>query len=193
MLAGANTLGNDELDLVFAGRDPAFGVDLGHPQRDAARSTVVGVFQVDLDPGMPVFAVGMERLGAAPLGGAGAEPAPEQCLEKIAVLGRLALAEPAARALETGVPVGWRAEVLPGLPVGSQLVVGGAFLGVLEHLVGFAHFLETRLGRRLLADVGMVLARQAPVGLLDVVGACVTRQAHQLVIILEFHDFPLEG
>ena len=120
-----------------------------------------------------------------------AKAAPEQGLEEIAVLGRFLFAEAAAGAFRAGVPVRWRTEILPGLPVGAQSVISAALLRILEHFIGFADVLEARFGARLLAQVRMVFAGQPPVRLLDVIGAGIPCQAHHLVVVLVFHgSFP---
>src|SRR5579863_7513470 len=72
--------------------------------------------------------------------------------------------------LEAARPIGRRPELLTGLPVAAQLIVGGTLLRVLQDLVGFLHFLELLLGILLLADVRMVFAGKTAVGLLDVLG-----------------------
>src|SRR6202035_1177345 len=52
---------------------------------------------------------------------------------------------------------------------GSELVVGGALLGILERLIRLGDFLEFLLGTGLLGDIGMVFARQPAISLLDIV------------------------
>ena len=92
----------------------------------------------------------------------GKTAAPEQACEEVAELlgtGRLATVK-----LETLIPVRWRPEILAGLPVGAQLVVGGALFRIFEHLIGFSHLLESFFGIRLLADVRVVLSGQFAVG-----------------------------
>jgi hypothetical protein len=73
------------------------------------------------------------------------------------------------------------------MPVASDAVVGGAALGVLQHLVGLGHVLEARLGLDLLADVGVVLARKLAVGALDrgLVGGAL--DAEHGVVVLVVH------
>src|SRR5580692_2431443 len=44
--------------------------------------------------------------------------------------------------LEAAAPVRGRPKLLPGLPVGAELVVCGTLLRVLQHLIRFLHFLE---------------------------------------------------
>src|SRR5438552_2575125 len=56
------------------------------------------------------------------------------------------------------------------LPIGPDRVVPLALLGIAEDLVGLIDLLEALLGLRLLVDVRVVLARQLPVGLLDLAG-----------------------
>ena len=113
--------------------------------------------------------------------------AAEQRLEEVAVVRAIAGAEIAPAELEAGIPARRRLEVLPGLPLAAHLIVGGALLGILQHLVGLAQLLEARLGIGLLADVRMVLARQLAVGALDLVLRRAARQSEGLVVVLEFH------
>src|ERR1700720_1087403 len=93
----------------------------------------------------------------------------------------------AAGELEAAAPVRGRPELLAGFPVGAELVVRGALLGVLQHLVGLLHLLEARLRVRLLAHIGVVLARQPPVGVLDLIRARGSLHAQDLVVVTEFH------
>jgi hypothetical protein len=99
--------------------------------------------------------------------------AAEDGVEKVAVVKTLGAAEVHAAAIARSlprVPARRWAEVLPGLVVGAQLVVGGALFRVAQHLVGFGDFLEARLGVFFLADVRVVFARQLAVGFFDLVG-----------------------
>src|SRR6185436_16200606 len=91
-----------------------------------------------------------------------------------------AATRPAAK-LEPAAEIRWRPKLLARLPVAAELVVGGAFFRVLENLVGLLHLLELRLGVLLLADVGVKLPREAPIGLLDVVGGGGARHPEGLV------------
>ena len=91
----------------------------------------------------------------------------EQRFEEITVGRGVATGKAAATEFKAGVPVRRWIEVLAGLPVRAQLVVGRAFFRVLEYLVGLADFLEACLGVCLLADIGMVFARQLAIGTLD--------------------------
>ena len=78
-------------------------------------------------------------------------------------------------------------EVLTGLIVGAELIVGGTLFRVLEDLVGLADFFEARLGVLLLAHIGMIFSRQLAVGAFDFILRCVAFQAHDFVIIFKFH------
>src|SRR5579862_3626307 len=93
--------------------------------------------------------------------------------------------------LEAAAEVRRRPELLSRLPVGAELVVRGALLGVLQHLVRLLHFLEARLGVWLLAYIGVVLAGQPPVGALDLIRGGGALDAQDLVVVTEFHG-PLE-
>src|SRR5258706_14254660 len=74
-------------------------------------------------------------------------------------------------AAELFFPVRRRAEALPRPIAAAQTVVGGAFLRILERLVGFADFLGFFLGAGLLGNVGTVLSRELAVHVLDVLRA----------------------
>src|SRR5205814_5715540 len=91
-----------------------------------------------------------------------------------------------AAGAEAVEPVRRRTEVLAGAEA-AEAVVGGALFLVAQRLVGLRDLLELLLGVRLLGDVRVVLAREAAVGLLDVVVAHATLDAEDLVIVLVFH------
>ena len=78
-------------------------------------------------------------------------------------------------------------KLLTGLPVGAELIVGRAFFRVLQHLVGFAQFLEFRFGIRFLADIRVILARQLAVGALDFILGGVAFHPQYFVVIFEIH------
>ncbi len=79
-------------------------------------------------------------------------------------------------------PLGWKPPFLEA--VGAVAVVGGAALGVGQHLVRLGRLLELRLGLGVVAvDVRVQLAREAAEGLLDLVGVGVARDAETLVVI----------
>src|SRR6185312_1349478 len=119
---------------------------------------------------------------AAPARGA-AEDA--HLLEKVGQIDVAQVLLPAgAEAVE---PVGRRPEVLPGTEARAEAVVGGALFLVAQRLVGLGDFLELLLGVRFLRDVGVVLARELAVRLLDVVFARGALDAEDLVVILVLH------
>src|SRR3954465_8665047 len=95
------------------------------------------------------------------------------------------LAAAAAEALE---PVGRRAEILPRPEAAAQAVVGGALFLVAQGFVRLGDLLEFLLGVGFLRDVGMVLARELAVGLLDLVLARRAGHPEDLVVILVFHN-----
>ena len=92
-----------------------------------------------------------------------------------------------AAGAEAVEPVGRRAEILAGTKARAERVVGGALFLVAQRLVGLRDLLELLLGVRLLGDVRVVLAREAPVSLLDLVVARAPLDAEDLVIVLVFH------
>ena len=132
---------------MVAGRDAPVFRQLGHAQRDASCRPAVAVLQIDRHLGVVVLAA--HAKGPSPTGGARiGRVTAEQFLEEGAVVrrARVGIRIAAAAELEAGVPVRRRAKVLPGLPVWAELIVGGALLRVLEHLVGLADLLEPILG-----------------------------------------------
>ena len=63
----------------------------------------------------------------------------------------------------------------------TELVITGPGLGITEHLVGAADFLETVFSSRILVDVGVVLTRHAPISALEAVGIHIPADAEQVV------------
>ncbi len=63
----------------------------------------------------------------------------------------------------------------------TELVITGPGLGITEHLVGTADFLETVFSSRILVDVGVVLTRHAPISPLEAVGVHIPADAEQVV------------
>jgi hypothetical protein len=70
------------------------------------------------------------------------------------------------------------------LPLRTDGVVALALLGIGEDLVGLVDLLEALLRLRFLVDVRVVLARELAVGLLDLLGARILRDAECLVVVL---------
>src|SRR4029078_11515608 len=83
--------------------------------------------------------------------------------------------------------------VLTRLPVLAEAVVELALLGVAEHLIRLGDLLEAILRARVLVDVRMVLARELPVRLADVLGARTARDAEGLVVVVEADRHPRQG
>ena len=76
-------------------------------------------------------------------------------------------------------------------PVGAEFVVLAALLRVAEHLVRLVDGLEACLGGLVAGvDVGMKLARELPVRLLDFLVGGVLGHAERRVVVLEFHCVP---
>src|SRR5690606_33568975 len=69
----------------------------------------------------------------------------------------------------------------------AQLVIGGALLRVAQRLVGLVDGLEFFLCPGFLADVGVVLAGEPPVGSLDLRFAGAGFDAEDPVVVLELH------
>src|SRR2546426_10139213 len=154
---------------------------------ELALGAVRGFLQADVDVDRVVLAAEGHVARAAKAAAAAGE-----CAERLEQVRQVDAAEVLAGvAAEALVPVGRRAEILPG-PVRAEAVEGGALLLVPERLVRLGHFLELLLGVRLLRDVGVVLARELAVGLLDVLVARAALDAQDLVIVLVFHSLNIE-
>src|SRR5690606_18942543 len=69
----------------------------------------------------------------------------------------------------------------------AQLVIGLAPGRIAQRLVGLVDRLELVFGAGLLADIGMVLARQPAIGGLDLRFARIGLNAQNTVVILELH------
>ena len=113
--------------------------------------------------------------------------AAEQRFEEVAEIHSLAGAGIAIAELEAAVPAGRRMELLAAPVALADVVVRGALLRVVQRFVGLRHFLEACLGVGLLADVGMVFARQLAIGALDLVLGGVALHTEGGVVVLELH------
>src|SRR5438105_4952585 len=91
---------------------------------------------------------------------------------------------PRVHVLETAGPRGTSAPLRELLPLGADRVISLSLVGIAEDFVSLVDLLEAPLGVRLLVDVWVVLARELSVGLLDVVGRRVLRNAQRLVVVL---------
>src|SRR6056300_594925 len=118
---------------------------------------------------MKIAATGPHFTKTAP--GAGPCPA-EHRLEEIAEIS-------AARSSETGIakaaatpPGRWLKISAIVITILAEIVVFLALLRVLQHLVGFAEFLELVFGILFLADIRMEFTRKNPIGLFDFIGRC---------------------
>jgi len=177
--------------------DRAVGLHLGSLQLERARSACIGFLQGNVDARVVVSSAGAARRACK------RRAATEQRREKVAEVlfgesasasGRACLAAPRAAGtgrapgeLEAAAPVRRRVKGLARLPLAPQLVVGRALLGVTQHLIRFLHFLEARFGVRFLADIGVVLTREAPIRSLDLVRGGGALDAQDLVVVPEFH------
>src|SRR5690606_10652835 len=127
-----------------------------------------------------------------------AAPAPEQFLEEVteaaarAASGEDLVEVEAFRSAAMPEPAGrWPDLVAGAVAARAQLVVGLALGRVAQRLVGLVDLLEALLGVRLLADVGVVLARQPAIGGLDLRLAGTRLDAQDRVVVLELHGSPV--
>ena len=81
----------------------------------------------------------------------------------------------------------WLHFVARAVTTRAQLVVRRALLRIAQRFVGLVDGLELLLGARFLADIGVVLAREATVRALDFSFAGAGLQAQRFVVILELH------
>ena len=174
----------------------ALRIDFGHAQRQLAPGALERVPEIDDDTGVPILAARIEFrparappafAGAPALAAASAPHLAEQALEERAVVSGRFLIGSGAGIFEAGIPVGWRTEVLAGLPVRAELIVGGALVGLAQDLVGLADFLELAFGAGILVHVGMEFARQLAVRALDLVLGRGPLDPEYLVVVLVFH------
>src|SRR5262249_34647214 len=180
-------------------------------QREAPRRAVIRVFQPELDLVLNVAALsrGTAPAPARPssrlLRTGPAEERVEEFGERIGFTEHLAhfifghrpetAAGLAAEVHVPGATLEARPLSRPGAcllvhpPVGAKLVVFFALGWIAEHFVGFVDLLELRL-RRLVAgvDVRMVLPRELPVCLLDLLLGRGLGHAERRVVILEIHS-----
>src|SRR5690606_6077413 len=181
------------------------GLDaLGHPHvqglavdADAHAVAVVDRLQRDREPGAGVPRRLRATRAAETAGGAAAAAAAEQFLEEVAetapgaATGEDLLEVEAFRRTPVGEPARRRPHLVAGaVTARAQLVVGLALGRVAQGLVGLVDGLELLLGVGFLADVRMVLARQAPVGALDLGFAGARFDAEDVVVVLELHGVP---
>src|SRR5690606_34212998 len=161
---------NAHIQCPRARHDSPCGIELRDVHRQRLRGSPVRLLERQRDRGLVVLAAGREREGARAAAAAATEAGlAEQRLEEVAEAARAAVAAARTAEMKLLLPVGGRPELLTGLPVGAERVVGSPLLLVAQHFVRFADFLEALLGVRLLADVRMVLARKAAIRPFDLV------------------------
>src|SRR5207245_7943377 len=73
-----------------------------------------------------------------------------------------------------------RPELLSGT-MATELIVGGAFFRIPQGFIGFAELLELLLGIPYLGNIRMILSRELPVRVLDLLGAGLAVDAHHAV------------
>ncbi len=138
-----DALRNLDVEGALAGCDPPVVAVLRRAQRDRPRRSVIGILEIDDDLCVvvlaPPFAVDVLRATETTLRATETTPsaAPEQGLEEVAELARVKAPATAGRSIRVVkttaaapelpalIPVRRRSEVLAGLPVGAELVIGG--------------------------------------------------------------------
>ena len=152
---------------------------------------LIGVFEIDKHFCVMVLAM-RTKSRARPGPVAGSRALAKQLLKKVAVRPAIGAVETAAAEFESVAPVRGRLEVLPRLPVGAKLVVGGALFRVLQYRIGLSQFLETKFRIGCLADIWMIFARQLAVGAFDFIlaGASLDASSVPLRIFLVIASIP---
>src|SRR5690606_33153011 len=143
--------------------------------RDAAGGVLERQVQLGLEVAPPVGA-------GAPAGPRARAGAAEQATEDVAEVAQVL--EPEAAGPCAGAPAG---ETCAHGPEAADLVVLLALLGVADHVVGGRDLLEALLGGLVArVGVGVVLARELPVGVLDLLlGGGLADPEDSVVILLE--------
>jgi hypothetical protein len=190
VLAGLDAARDPDVQRALAKLRPAAGIGLRNTQAQQPAAAFERSLEIDDDARVMILAA-----AATPLRVPRAEPraAAEQRFEELTriTLERETLfvrPTPAGTAeLEARVEARRGTEILAWARTTAELVVGRALLRIPQHLVRFAQLLEACLGVLLLADVGVVLARELAVGLLDLLGRGIARHSHDRVVVLELH------
>ena len=174
-------------------------------KRDRARRAVEGILERDLDRRALVLArVAAEAAHVAHVEAAAATTAAKRCAateQRREEIGKIrpaasattttateAARATAAAAREMLFPLRRRLEILPGLPVGAELVVGLALLRIRQDLVGLVGFLEPVFRALRLVLVRVELLREFSVRALDVLRRSIAANTENLVVVLEFHE-----
>jgi len=131
MLSLTHPFGDTYIECPLLQLRPAVRSQLCLFQRQSTGRTLVGIFEIDQDLGVGVFAARIE-LAPRLTGITAANVAmPEQALKKITELRGIHIGKSTAMKLEALIPVRWRMKLLPCLPVGTKLVVGNTLFRVL--------------------------------------------------------------
>jgi len=177
-LAVGGAAGNAHLELARDTAHEPILVVFGHRELELDLGTVKSLLERDVDRNLVVLA---RHADFAP--GALGPPTSRQSGKKVR---QVDILESGWRFAELLPPFRRRPEFLTG-GVAPELVVRGALFRVLERRVRFRDFLEFLLGAAFLGDVGVVLPRELPIRLLDVVFAGVARDPEDRVIVFVFH------
>ena len=148
-------------------------------QAEALTPTCVGRGEIDTHLRVQIAAFTWTRASAA-------FAVAEQRFEEIAVV------LVAARTALVALPVRRRAAefVAAAITAGARLIVSLAARGLLERLIGLVDRLEFLLGTAHLADVRVVLAREAPIRRLYFRIGRARLYAESVVVVLELHPLP---
>src|SRR5438876_2914177 len=181
-----------DLDGESPGRPAVLSRNLDH-----LLGALVGLRESDLDLALDILALSsarsrprtcatehVVRVGEPAVRGLSKEGA-EEVGEPTRIVAERVLARLSrVHVLEAAGPRGTSAPLRELLPLGSDSVISLSLVGIAQDFVSLVDLLEAPLGVRLLVDVRVVLTRELPVGLLDVVGRGVLRNAQRLVVVL---------
>ncbi len=132
-----------------------------------------------------IFTMHMKTPRLAP----GALCLPKQRFKKVTEIMLITTALRCAMKLKPSTPIRWWLKTLLGIPVRTQLVVGGTFFGIFQNLVGLSQLLKFLLRIRFLADIRVVLAGQLSIGTFDLILGGFAVHTQNCVIVFIFHDY----
>src|SRR3984957_9842772 len=175
----AGAFGNARLEGVGHAVHLPLRVVLGHVQVKIDFGDVIGIGYRDRHRDLIVLSRHRSLSTAA-------TAAATQALEQLRQVQSFGGKGVVPRGLPVLLPVGRRPNLLSG-PLLPELIVGGTLVGILESLVGLGHFLEFFFRAGFLGNVRMVLARQPPVSLLDLLFGGAALEPEDGVVIFVFH------
>src|SRR5699024_2871052 len=167
---------------VLVGQAPATGVILRHTQAHLLAGVGYRVLQEQRQIHFGIATGTSSRLALE-------ATATEQILEKfreIRLIAEFGIKSTGVASAVWLAPIGLGFKTA-ALAVAPQLIVFCAFVRILEHFIGFGHFLEPLIGVIFLGDIRMIFTCQLAVSGFDGLVVGVGLDAEDVVVVLEFH------